>query len=117
MNTATFLSERGYLTISSMVLYLAEHHPTKAVSYPTLKRYIEKGYLRYVKVGGQYRLTKESIDHFVQYGTDPTPIDPDGEKVEGAQMLPSLHPLLSDLSESDEPEEDLNKPLIIPILE
>lgn len=86
MDTAAFLSERGYLTISSMVLYLSQHHPTKSVSYPTLKRYIAKGYLHYVKVGGQYRLTKESIDRYVEHGTDQPSTRTEGE---GAQMLPT----------------------------
>lgn len=87
MDTATFLKERGYLTVAGTVMYLAEHHPSKAVSYPTLKRYIAKGYLKYVKVGGQYRLTKESIDHYVEHGTDP--IDTSNGIGEEAQMPPT----------------------------
>lgn len=108
MDTAKFLEERGYLTIGSLVTYLGQYHPTKAVSYPTLKRFIDKGYFAYVKVGGQYRLTKESIDFYVKHGTDPVPESSEGEE---AQMPPTPPP------QAPEPESEPDEQIHIPIVE
>lgn len=66
---AEFMEIRGYLTINQLVKYLAECHPTMAVSYPTLKRYFEKGHFKYTKVGGQHRIARESIERYCQFGT------------------------------------------------
>jgi len=68
-----FLYERGYFTINQMVSYLATSHPSKSVSFPTLKRYLLKGFIRYDQVGGQYRIPKTSVDQYVRYGTAPPP--------------------------------------------
>jgi hypothetical protein len=64
-----FLDTRGYLTINQLVKYLQEYHPLRAVSYPTLKRFFDKGYFTYTRVGGQNRIEKESIERYCKYGT------------------------------------------------
>lgn len=73
----SFLEERGYLTINQLATLLRLKYPLKSVAYPTLKRFMEKGYFRYSKIGGQFRIEKESIYAYIQHGTDGlTPTSP-----------------------------------------
>ncbi len=67
------LDRQGFLTINALVKYLKQYHPDKAVTYPTIQRWTERGILQYYKYGGQYRVKKESIDKLVKYGTDLQP--------------------------------------------
>jgi len=69
LSPAERLEEKGFLTVSGLVEYLKTYHPMISVSYPTMMSYIKKGYFKYIRVGGQYRIFKESIDHYVMYGT------------------------------------------------
>lgn len=73
---AQFLEERGFLTINQLVQYLREEHPERSVSFPTIQRYIEKGYFRCTKVGGQYRIERPEIEHFIQHGTEGITVTP-----------------------------------------
>jgi len=77
LTSAERLEEKGFLTVSGLVEYLKTYHPMISVSYPTMMSYIKKGYFKYIRVGGQYRIFKESIDHYVMYGTG-RPISPGG---------------------------------------
>jgi len=77
LTPAERLEEKGFLTVSGLVEYLKTYHPMISVSYPTMMSYIKKGYFKYIKVGGQYRVFKESIDHYVMYGTG-RPATPQG---------------------------------------
>jgi hypothetical protein len=61
---AQFLAEYGYLSVNALVRYLANYAPLKAVSYPTLRRYIDRGDFEVVEVGGRYRVLKNSIDAY-----------------------------------------------------
>lgn len=65
----TLLDTKGYLTINQLVHYLKEFHPLKSVSYPALQRYAQQGYLECDKLGGQYRVSKASIEHYIEHGT------------------------------------------------
>lgn len=65
---AQFLAEHGYLSVNALVRYLANYAPLKAVSYPTLRRYIDQGTFEVVEVGGRYRVLKDSIDAYCGFG-------------------------------------------------
>lgn len=90
------LEEQGWLTLNQFVQYLKDEHSIKSLSYPAILRYVEKGILEATKVGGQRRITKECIDHYLKYGVevpyvppaDPSPFS-DGEET---QMSPSIPP-------------------------
>lgn len=64
------LEERGYLTIHQLEMYLKQYFPKRAVSGPTLKRYLDRGYFQYTKVHTHYRIDKESIDYYCEHGTE-----------------------------------------------
>lgn len=58
------LEEKGFLTVNKLAQYLKEH-PTHMVSYPTLKRMIERGEIRAYMVGKQVRVSREAIEKFL----------------------------------------------------
>lgn len=63
------LDRKGYLTLNGLAIYLRECHPHRSVSYLTLQRYKDRGYIRTTQIGGQYRVSKEEIEHYLEHGT------------------------------------------------
>lgn len=87
-----FLNQKGFVTVNQLVQYLKLAHPKKSVSFPTIMRYIGKGYFKCTRVGGQLRVEPPEIVWFVKHGTD---------GIERAREL-SLSPPY-DLREADSP--------------
>lgn len=65
-----FLRRKGYLTINQFQTLLREDYPRLSVTFPTIKRWIEKGHFKAIQVGGQYRIDGKAIWHYLKYGTD-----------------------------------------------
>lgn len=70
MTPSQVLEEKGWLSLNQFVQYLKDEHPIKSLSYPAILRYVEKGVLEATKVGGQRRISKECIEHYVKYGVE-----------------------------------------------
>jgi hypothetical protein len=68
------LEQRGFLTANQLCTLLDEKYPAVRVSYPTLMRYLDKGYLKFIKVGGQHRVERRSILHYLKFGTQGLPL-------------------------------------------
>ena len=62
------LQRTGYLTLTKFVEYLRENHIGMYVSYPTALRLVHEGKIKARKVGGQYRITREEIERWVEHG-------------------------------------------------
>lgn len=76
MDPKAFLETKGFLTIHALESYLKMYHPLRSVTYPTLRRYVAKGYFgEPLILGGQTRLMKEHIDRYVERGTAPPKVD------------------------------------------
>lgn len=91
VSPADHLRDRGYLTINGFVEYLKLCYPLYGVSYPTAKRYVERGRLQAVIVGGQTRIPAMEICKFVNSCVNPAEMIRGQE--EGAEM-PPLRPIV-----------------------
>lgn len=90
------LEQRGYLTVHQLEKYLKEYHPRRAVSGPTLRRYLEKGYLTFTEVGGQRRVDKEAIKLYIANGTggEQSPSSPpDGDALDDEPPNITVEPM------------------------
>lgn len=110
------LQQNGYLTAHQLVKYLAENFPTRKVSYPTMLRYVAKGYLVGTQVGGQFRLSKASIENYLKYGTDPEAMteeegatQPSLSSVETSKVV-DPEPTLPEPEEVEEEEVEVEDP-------
>lgn len=83
------LEERGWLTLNQFVSYVKEVEPIKALSYPAMLRYVDKGLLKAEKVGGQRRISKDCIEHYLKYGTEKPYEDPNDSNENGAEPTTS----------------------------
>ena len=62
------LTRHGWLSLNGFVKYLKENHPQHQVSYPTVLRMVDKGFLRVVTVGQTKRVYREEITRYLAEG-------------------------------------------------
>lgn len=60
---------KGYLTLNALVEFLKVNYPSRAVSYPTMRRYAENGMIKTIRVGGQQRVETAEIARYIECGT------------------------------------------------
>lgn len=58
----------GYLSLSKALKWLKMYHPQVAVSYPTALRMVEKGQISAIRIGAQYRMTRQELERFAVHG-------------------------------------------------
>jgi hypothetical protein len=72
------LEQRGFLTPNQFCTLLQkDRYRLVRVSYPTLRRYIVQGYFVPLRVGGQDRLSRRDILHYLKNGTTGMPLPPE----------------------------------------